>query len=129
MTNKIDFTKPLQTRSGLKVQLLSTAFEFEQLEGNYSIAAEVETRGYLTYDINGKYYSGDDEEFFLDLQNIPEETFEQKVERFKKSEFYISDKVYNDEREVVHEVVVWNAASGYHVWSSFESAMDWVDFL
>jgi len=123
-TNKIDFTKPLQTRSGLKVRILSTAFAFEQLDSNYSITAEVETRGYQSYDIDGKYYSGDDEEFYLDLQNIPEETFEQKVERFKRSEFYISDK----EHQYGNEIVIWHHATGFEIFTSFENAMESVYF-
>ena len=125
MTNKIDFTKPLQTRSGLKVRILSTAFEFEQPEREYLITAEVETRGYMTYDIDGKYYSGDNEEFYLDLQNIPEETFEQKVERFKKSEFYVSDKIYHNDQ---HEVVTWTHHHGFQIERSFEDAIASVYF-
>jgi len=130
LTNsKIDFTKPLQTRSGLKVRILSTAFEFEQPEGEYLITAEVETRGYMTYDIDGKYYSGDNEEFYLDLQNIPEETFEQKVERFKKSEFYVSDKIYrNRNNKDIHEVVVWGDLSGFNVYEGFEEAIQMTEF-
>jgi hypothetical protein len=125
MTNsKIDFTKPLQTRSGLKVRLLSTAFEFEQQEGDFSITAEVETLGYQLYTIDGNYYASIDESR-LDLQNIPEETFEQKVERFKKSEFYVSDK---SSEEFKHEVVAWDSQRGFHVWTDFEEAMHWVDF-
>jgi hypothetical protein len=120
-TNKIDFTKPLQTCSGLKVRILSTAFELGNLSG-YPVIAEVEGEGYLTYTSAGKQYNYDSSEY--DLQNIPEETFEQKVERFKRSEFYVSDKTSCD----LHEVVTWDDTSGYHVWVGFEEAFNWVDF-
>jgi hypothetical protein len=120
-TNKIDFTKPLQTCSGLKVRILSTAFELGNLNG-YPVIAEVEGEGYITYTETGGHYNGCSSEY--DLQNIPEETFEQKVERFKKSEFYVSDKTCSD----LHEVVTWDDTSGYHVWVGFEEAFNWVDF-
>jgi hypothetical protein len=51
-TNKIDFTKPLQTCSGLKVRILSTAFELGNLNG-YPVIAEVEGEGYITYTETG----------------------------------------------------------------------------
>jgi hypothetical protein len=122
-TNKIDFTKPLQTRSGLKVRIISTNTQLNQPADEFSVVAEVEGFGYKTYTQDGLYFTNGAESS-LDLQNIPEETFEQKVERFKKSEFYISDKTCND----LHEVVTWDDTSGYHVWVGFEEAFNWVDF-
>jgi hypothetical protein len=122
MTNsKIDFTKPLRTRSGLKARLISTAFELGNL-GTYPVIAEVEGEGYITYTTTGKQYASDSSEY--DLQNIPEETFEQKVERFKKSEFYVSDKTYHE----IHEVVTWSQEYGFSVEPSFERAMESVYF-
>jgi hypothetical protein len=120
-TNKIDFTKPLQTCSGLKVRILSTAFELGNLSG-YPVIAEVEGEGYLTYTSAGKQYNYDSSEY--DLQNIPEETFEQKVERFKRSEFYISDK----EHQYGNEIVIWHHATGFEIFTSFENAMESVYF-
>jgi hypothetical protein len=120
-TNKIDFTKPLQTCSGLKVRILSTAFELGNLSG-YPMIAEVEGEGYITYTETGGYYNGCSSEY--DLQNIPEETFEQKVERFKKSEFYVSDRTWVNG----HEVVTWTQAHGFCTETSFAEAMESVYF-
>jgi hypothetical protein len=121
MTNKIDFTKPLQTRSGLKVRLISTAFELSNL-GSYPVIAEVEGEGYITYTTTGEQYSCNSSEY--DLQNISEETFEQKVERFKKSDYYVSNKTYSEG----HEILTWSQEYGFSVETSFEEAMECVYF-
>jgi DNA topoisomerase IA len=120
-TNKIDFTKPLQTRSGKRVRLISTDFELDNLD-IYSVVAEVEGEGYITYTKTGKQYTYNSSED--DLQNISEETFEQKVERFKKSDYYVSDKNYNEG----HEILTWSQEYGFSVETNFEEAMESVYF-
>jgi hypothetical protein len=123
MTNKIDFTKPLQTRSGKRVRLLSTNTQLNQPLHEFSIVAEVEDFGYQTYTQDGLYFTNGAESS-LNLQNIQEETFEQKVERFKKSDYYVSDKTYNEG----HEILTWSQEYGFSVETSFEEAMESVYF-
>lgn len=122
MQNTLDFTKPIQTRDGRKARIVSTGFEFEH-DSRYSIIAEVEGEGYITYTNKGvQYYHGDSD---LDLQNIPQETFEQKVERFKKSDYFVAEKTSS---EWDYEVVTWSDKDGYFVHTYIEGAMEHVGF-
>jgi len=120
--NTLDFGKPIQTRDGQKVRIVSTGFEFNNPGQRYPIIAEVEYRGYVTYNSLGEQYEGCQED--NDLVNIPEETFEQKVERFKKSEYFISEKKNRWDTEVV----IWTHAAGFEIFNTFEGAMHEVDF-
>lgn len=121
--NTLDFTKPIQTRCGRKVRIVSTSFELEQDSRSYCVCAEVEDEGYLSFTKEGKYMNGEVSEY--DLQNIPEEIFEQKVERFKKSEYFVSEKTSS---EWGYEVVTWSDKNGYHTHCHIDIAMEHVGF-
>lgn len=123
MSNTLDFTKSIQTRDGRKVRIVSTSFELEQDSRSYCVCAEVEDEGYVSFTKEGKYTNGEVSEY--DLQNIPEETFEQKVERFKKSEYFVSEK----SSEVWgNEIVIWTNSSGFTVVTSFYKAIESTEF-
>lgn len=120
--NTLDFTKPIQTRDGRKVRIVSTGFELQQDSGKYCITAEVENEGYCTFTLEGKFLNGGVGD--LDLIQVPEETFEQKVQRFKKSEYFISEKKNRWDTEVV----IWTHAAGFEIFKSIGDAMQEVDF-
>lgn len=64
----IDFKKPVQTRSGSPVTILT-----KEARGKYPLIGHIgESKTLSRWDKNGKLYAGDDQERDADLINVPE---------------------------------------------------------